>query len=99
MFIAGGVGIGNTFTTQAIYHALVCLYKKDLQSDPLKKKGLIVAFTSKATYIAHGITVHSALHFPLSPCHMVLLASNTLDVFSKEYEQLKFLLIDESSVF
>ena len=84
LFITRGASTGNTFTAQALYHALVRIYNKDLQSDPLKKKGLILVFTGKAAYIAHGVILHSTLHLPLSPCHMVPFASNTFDVFRKK---------------
>ena len=74
------------------------VYNKDLNRNPLKKKGLIVAFTGKAAYNADGITVHSALRLPLSPSNMIPLSSNTLDMLSKEYQQLRLFLVDEASL-
>ena len=33
---------------------------------PLEKKGIVVAFTGRATHNADGIIVHSSLHFPIT---------------------------------
>ena len=63
-----------------------------------KKKDLILSITGKVAYISHGVTIHSTLHFPLSPCHMVPLACNKLDILSKGYKQFNFLLIYEVSL-
>ena len=57
LFIIGGADIGKTFTAQELYHALVRLYNKDFQSDPLKKKRIIFSFTVKYAYMSHGVTV------------------------------------------
>jgi len=90
--------VRKTTMSQALYHALMRHYNKDLESDPLKTKGLIVAFTGKATHISNGVTVHSSFHLPFSSTKMFPLRSNTLDMLTKEYAQLRIFLIDEASL-
>jgi len=73
-------------------------YNKDIESNSLKQKGLIVEFTGKDAYISYDITVHSYLCLPLSSCNMLPLTSNTLDIIRKEYEELRLFLIDGVSL-
>jgi hypothetical protein len=40
------------------------MHHKDLRSDPLKTKALLMAFTGKAAFNIGGTTIHSALHIP-----------------------------------
>ena len=95
---SGGARTGKTHTAKAIYHGLLHYYDKQLESDPLKRKGLILAFIGKVAYKVGGITVHSALRLPFGSLKMVPINSNTLDLLTKEYAQLKVLLIDEVSL-
>lgn len=45
LFLIGGAGTGKTFTLQLIVQGLLRFYHGDLQSDPLKPKALLMAFT------------------------------------------------------
>ena len=98
LFLTGGEGTGKTHTAKTIYHGLLQYYDKQIESDPLKRKGLILVFSGKAAYNVGGVTVHFALWFPFGSLKMVPVNSNTLDVLTKEYAQLKVLLIDEVSL-
>ena len=63
-------------------------YDKEISSDPLKKKGLIVALTGKVAYNANTISMNSTLKFPMGSTNLIPLSSNTLDILTKGYEQL-----------
>ena len=65
-FLIGSVGTSKTFIAKAIYHALVRLYSNDINDDPRKPKGMIVASTGKATYNIGGAKIDSALHTPFN---------------------------------
>jgi hypothetical protein len=98
LFLTGGAGTGKTFTAKVLFEALIRIYDKKLDSDPLKTKGVIVASTGKAAFNAGGITAHSIFHLPCNSAKMLPLDSNTLDNLSKRLEQLQILLIDEASL-
>ena len=83
LFLTGGAGTGKTHTAKIAYDALLHFYDKEIGSDPLKKKGLKVAFTGKAAYNVGGVIVHSALRLPLNSSNMLPLNSNTLDSLTK----------------
>ena len=83
LFLTGGVRTGKTHTAKAIYHGLLHYYDKQLESDPLKRKGLILVFTGKAAYTIGGVTVHSALRLSFGSTKMLPLNSNTLDLLTK----------------
>ena len=67
-------------------------------SDPLKPNGLILAYTGKYAYNAGGTTIHSALLMPFSKSHFLPLNKEMLDIFSKIYDELQLVLIDEASL-
>ena len=92
------MGTGKTHTAKTIYHGLLQYYDKQIKSDLIKRKGLILAFTGKAAYNVGGVTVHSALRLSFGSTKMVPLNYNTLDLLEKEYAHLKVLLIDEVSL-
>ena len=83
LFLTRSAGSGKTFVAKAIYHGLLHFYNKDLHSDPLKKKGIIVAFTRKAVYNVNGITVHSTLLLPLNSTNRLPSSSNPLDLLDQ----------------
>ena len=45
LFLTGRAGTSKTFIEKLLYEALIHLYDKQLHSDPLKPKGIIVAST------------------------------------------------------
>ena len=73
-------------------------HNKEIHSDPLKKKGLVVTFTGNDSYTVQGAIVHSALCLPLNSANLLPLSSNTLDSLTKYYQQLHILLINEASL-
>lgn len=97
MFLIGDVGIGKTFVEKLIFQALVKYYNKQLGSDPLKNKGLLLAYNDKDAYNIGGATAHSILHLQFRSSIATPLDSNTVDLLSKQYEQLRLILIDEIS--
>ena len=98
LFLTGRASTSKTFIAKAIFEAMIRIYDKELDSDPFKLKGIIVAPTGKATFNVGGITAHSIFHLPCNSSRMLPLDSNTLDNLSKKLEQLKILLVDEASL-
>jgi hypothetical protein len=100
LFLTGGAGTGKTFTLQLIVQGLLRFYHSDLQSDPLKPKVLLMAFTGKATFNIDGCTIHSALRIPInqSLSNMGKLSSELLNKLTDDYEQIKLIVIDEISL-
>ena len=96
--MTGDASTGKTFVAKVIFQELVRHYNKQLASDPLKTKGIILAYTRKAAYNIGGFTAHSILHLPFKSSEAIALDSNTLDVLSKQSEQLRLVLIDETSL-
>jgi hypothetical protein len=66
LFLTDGAGTGNTFTTKALFQMLIRIYDSSNSSDPMKPKGLIVAYIGKVAYNAGGTTVHSAFFMPFN---------------------------------
>lgn len=98
MFLTGGVGSRKTFTTKAIFEAMIWFYNKHLNSDPLKQKGIVVASIGKATFNTASTTAHSIFHLPCNSSKMLPLDSNIPDMLRKKFDQLQILLIDEVSL-
>ena len=63
------------------------------KSNPLKPKGLVMAYTGKATYNARGTTIHSALFLPFNKSTFTPLNNDTMDFSQKHYAQLQLLFI------
>ncbi|KAH9289470.1 hypothetical protein KI387_033587, partial [Taxus chinensis] len=89
---------GKTFTAKMIFETLIRIYSNSTKSDPLKPKGLILAFTGKAAYNAGGTTFHSALLLPFNKSLLTPLGAERLDTLSKHYQQLQLVFIDEISL-
>ena len=66
LFLTDGAGTGKTFTLQLIVQGLLRFYHSDLQSNPLKPKVLLMAFTGKAAFNIDICTIHSALHISIN---------------------------------
>lgn len=96
MFLTGDAGTGKTFVAKAIFHALARFYNSQIASDPIKEKGIILAYTGKAAYNIGGLTADSVLHLPLKASYISPLSANTLDMLSKRYGQLRLVLFDET---
>ena len=100
LFLTGGANTGKTFTLQLIVQGLLRFYHSDLQSNPLKPKVLLMAFTCKTTFNIDACTIHSALHIPInqSLLNMGKLSSELLNKLTDDYEQIKLRVIDEISL-
>ena len=98
MFLNGGTRIGKTFIAKSIYHGLVCFYNKELHRYPLKINVIIVSFLGRVAHIANDIIVNSTFHFPLGLSNMLPLSFGILDTMSKEFEELRLLLVYEVSL-
>ena len=88
LFLTGGAGSGKTFTLQAIVQGLLRMHHKNIKSDPLKSKALLMAFTGKAAFNIGGTTIHSALHIPVnqSLSNLNKLSTETLSKLTEQYE-------------
>jgi hypothetical protein len=100
LFLVGGARIGKTFTLQLIVQGLLRFYHSDLQSNLLKPKVLLIAFTGKTSFNIDGCTIHSALRISInqSLSNMGKLSSVLLNKLTDDYEQIKFMVIDEISL-
>ena len=100
LFLTGGARTGKIFTLQAIVQGLLCTHHKNIKSDPLKSKALLMAFTGKAAFNIGGTTIHSALHISInqSLSNLNKLSIETLSKLTKQYEQFQFIVIDEISL-
>ena len=76
------------------------MHHKNIKSDPLKSKALLMAFIGKAAFNIGGTTIHSALHIPVnqSLSNLNKLSIETLSKLTEQYEQLQFIVIDEISL-
>ena len=83
---------------KVIYQALLCIYNKNIDNDPDKPKGLVVAYIGKAAYNIGGVTIHSAFHISFNKSEFLPLNSDILDKMSKYYAQLRVILVDEISL-
>lgn len=88
LFLTGGTGTGKTYIAKVIYEALIRLYDKQLDSDPLKPKGIIVASTGKPAFNVGGYTAHSIFHLQYNSYKLAPLDADTLDNLSKNFDQL-----------
>ena len=73
------------------------MHHKNIKSDPLKSKALLMAFTGKVAFNIGGTTIHSALHIPVnqSLSNLNKLSTETLSKLTEQYEQLQFIVIGE----
>lgn len=53
---------------------LIRIYDSQNTTDPMKPKGLILAYTGKAAYNAGGTTIHSALLMPFNKSQLFSLS-------------------------
>lgn len=100
LFLTGGAGSGKTYTLHAIIQGLLRIYHKDLHSNPLKAKALLMAYTGKAAFNINGTTIHSALHIPINQSleNLNNLSSEMLNKLTDQYEELRFIVLDEVSL-
>ena len=98
LFLTGGAGIGKTFVLNLLVQGLLRHYiqaTREIEHFPTR---LIMAYTRKATFNIGGMTIHSALHLPLISNSRQGLSSKKLDLLSTQYNNLKFIVIDEISL-
>jgi hypothetical protein len=79
LFLTGGAETGKTFTAKALFQMLIQIYESNNSSDPMKPKGLIVAYIGKDAYNAGGTTVHSAFFMPFNKSRFLPLSKEMLD--------------------
>jgi hypothetical protein len=65
---------GKHFTTKMIFQMLIRIHDANNTIDPLKPKGLILAYTGKVAYNAGGTTIHSAFLMPFNKSQFFHLA-------------------------
>jgi hypothetical protein len=97
-FFIGGAGIGKKFLGKAIFQSRVRMYNNRLEYEPLKLKGIITAYTEKASFNAGGVTLHSAFFMPFNKSGYLPLNNEKLGTVTKHYEQIFFVRIDEASL-
>lgn len=80
-----------------LVQGLLSLYTKELTSNPLKAKILLVAFIRKATFNINESTIHSTLQFPNSQSYFnfEILSSQILNNLTNQYKQFCLVFIDE----
>jgi hypothetical protein len=88
LFLTGGAGIGKTFTAKTLFQILIRIYDSNNSSDPMKPKGIIVAYTGKDAYNVGGTTIHYAFLMPFNKSHFLPLSKEMLDALSKIYDKL-----------
>ena len=98
LFLTGGAGTSKTFIVKALFQMLIGIYDSNNSSDPMKSKGLIVAYTGNTTYNAGGTIVHFAFLMPFNKSQFLPLSKEMLDTLSKLYEELQLVFIDEASL-
>jgi hypothetical protein len=83
-----------------LVQGLLSLYTKELTSNPLKEKILLVAFIRKATFNINESTIHSALHFPMNQSYFSLeiLSSQILNNLTNQYKYIFLVFINEISL-
>ena len=81
-----------------LIQALLRFYNRHPDSNPVKKKALLMAYTRKAAYNIDGATIHSSLSLPLNCKNLPSLSSKRLDTLVKKYDQLQLLVLDEISL-
>ena len=76
------------------------IHHKDLRSDPLKTKALLMAFIGKAAFNFGGSTIHLALYIRgnQSLFNLGKLLAKTLGKLIDQYEWLQFIVLDEVSL-
>jgi hypothetical protein len=83
---------------KALFQMLIRIYDSNNSSDPMKPKGLIVAYTGKTAYNVGGTTIHYAFLMPFNKSHFLPLRKEMLDILSKLYDKLQLVFIDEASL-
>lgn len=81
-----------------LIQALLRFYNRHPDSNPLKKKALLMAYTGKVAYNIDGATIYSSLSLPLNCKNLPSLISERLDTLVKKYDQLQLLVLDEISL-
>jgi len=66
LFLTGGVGTGKTFIAKALFQMTIRIYNSNNSSNPMKPKGIIIAYTGKVAYNAGGTTIHFAFFMPFN---------------------------------
>ena len=98
LFLTGRAETGKTFTVKELFQMLIQIYDSNNSSDPMKPKGLIVAYTRKDAYNACGTTIHSEFLMPFNKSQFLPLSKEMLDTLSKIYDELQLVFIDETSL-
>jgi hypothetical protein len=62
LFLTRGARIGKTFTLKLIIQGLLWLYNRDISSDLIRTKALLMVSSSKDAFNIDGLTIHSTLN-------------------------------------
>jgi hypothetical protein len=74
LFLTSGVGTWKFFTTKVLFQMLIRIYDAYNTNDPMKLRGLILAYTCKVAYNVDGTTIHSTLLMPFNKSHFLPLS-------------------------
>jgi hypothetical protein len=88
--LIGGVGVSKTFTLKLIIQGLLQLYNKNISSNLIKTKALLLASTFKVTFNINGLTIHLVLNILVQQFLSSLsnLSTCSLNKLTCQYEQL-----------
>jgi hypothetical protein len=99
-FVTGPAGVGKSMLINAIYQSSIRHYNSIAGSNPDKMKVLLSAPTGRAAFSIGGITLHGALHLPISQCshELIPMSSNICNSLRCKLNELKLIIIDEVSM-
>lgn len=98
LFLIRGAGTGKIFRAKAIFQMLMQIYNEHYNIEPLKPKGLILAYTGKVAYNASGVTIHFALLIPFNKSSFISLRNEVLENLKIFYRELRVVLTNEVSL-
>ena len=99
LFLSGGVGVGKSTVTNALYEALSRNLSSVPGENPDEVKVLKVAPTGKAAFNIKGNTLHSAFKIPANRGYKYCaLDADRLNTIRAQLRSLKIIFIDEISM-
>ena len=96
--MSGSACVGKSKLIEAITQTIIRHYNNIAGNNPDDIKVLLCAYTGKAAYNIHGITLHSTFYLPVNNEIMNRLPPVVLSNLAAKLYYLKFLIIDEISV-
>jgi hypothetical protein len=98
LFITGAANTSKTFTLMLLVQTLIHFYNKHLDSNPLTKKNLFMAYTGNVAFNIDGTIIHSSFFIPFNCKDLPSLSSKRLDNLVKKYDQLQLIVLDKISL-